>query len=431
LQHADSQSVGQQLHTFIRELQPMVRSITGDGLRQTLRWIGQHIPLQIHEVPSGTAALDWIVPPEWNVREAYINGPDARRIVDLRDHPLHLMGYSTPVHRRMSLAELKPHLFSLPEHPQWIPYRTSYYEPNWGFCVRHDLLQSLPEGEYEVVIDSTLAPGALSYGECVIPGAVSDEVLFSCHCCHPGLCNDNLSGIVVATELAKQLAGQKSHYTYRFLFSPGTIGVIVWLSRNEALLPQIKSGLVLAMLGDSGPLTYKTSRCSISATDRAALRMLQDSGDKFAAERFSPYGYDERQFNSPGFNLPIGRLTRTPHGKFPEYHTSADNLDFVKPQALADSLEKLSAFVTILEGNRRYVNTQPKGEPQLGRRGLFRAIGGAGDPDALHMAMLWLLNQCDGTADLLDVARRSCISFTQLRQAADILMQHGLLIEKP
>jgi aminopeptidase-like protein len=455
--HDSTPGIGEQLHSQIKTLFPFLRSITGEGLRQTLRWIGEQIPLQIHEVPSEKPALDWTVPAEWNVREAYVNGPDGTRVVDLRDHPLHLMGYSVPVRKRMSLGELKPHLFSLPDHPPWIPYRTSYYQPNWGFCLRDETLRGLAGGEYEVVIDSTLEPGSLSYGECVIPGETSEEILFSCHCCHPGLCNDNLSGIVVARELARRLVAKKSRFTYRFVFVPGTIGAIVWLSRNEANLSRMKAGLVLAMLGDGGPITYKQTRHGNSLTDLMMMRALSESKSVFHVEQFTPYGYDERQYNSPGFKLPIGRLTRTPHGRFPEYHTSGDDLAFVKAGALEESLGVLERFVDVVEGNslvnagpapsptlprrtegggRRasveqvYLNTQPKGEPQLGRRGLFRAIGGAGDPDQLHMAMLWMLNQSDGGTDLADIASKSQMPIDTLREAADILLQHGLLIEK-
>lgn len=421
-----SSNLGQQMHAFVAELQPIVRSITGEGLRETLRRIGRRIPLTIHEVPSGTRVFDWTVPKEWNVREAYVVDPDGRRVIDLKKHPLHLMGYSTPVRKRMSLGELREHVYSLPEHPDWIPYRTSYYEPSWGFCLAHRELQKLNEGEYEVVIDSALADGSMSYGECFIPGTSDEEILFSIHACHPGLCNDNLSAIAVATELAASLRGRRDRYGYRFVFAPGTIGAITWLAQNEEKLPRIKHGLMLAMLGDAGPFTYKKSRRGDAEIDRTVLRVLRKGGVPFAVEHFSPYGYDERQYCSPGFNLPIGRLTRTPHGKFPEYHTSADDLDFVKAESLEQSLKLLSDIVSCLQQGVRYLNLNPKCEPQLGKRGLFRPIGGV-EPQVLQMAMLWLLNYSDGGHDLTDIAERSEIATETLTTAAELLEKQNLL----
>src|SRR5512146_371214 len=317
---------------LIADLYPICRSITGDGYRQTMERIQEIIPLTVHEVPSGTEVFDWIVPKEWNVREAYVNGPNGKKVIDFHRHNLHILQYSHPINRKMPLSELKNHLYSLPDHPDWIPYRTSYYKENWGFCLSQKLLDSLEEGEYEVVIDSSLSDGHLTYGEYFIAGESDDEVLLSCHCCHPSLCNDNLSGIALTSMLAKLLTPLTLRYSYRFLFIPGAIGSITWLAQNESRATRIKHGLVVTGVGDSGPLHYKKSRRGAAEIDRAVEHVLKHSGQPYHIRDFSPYGYDERQYCSPGFNLPVGSLTRTPHGQYPQYHTSADDLDFISLQ---------------------------------------------------------------------------------------------------
>jgi aminopeptidase-like protein len=423
----DGPEPGERLHSFVAALFPITRSITGAGVRETLERVGARIPLEVHEVPSGTEVLDWTVPPEWELREAWI-ADGGRRVVDVKDSNLHLVSYSAPVHARMTLAELRGHLYSLPDRPEWIPYRTSYYRRDWGFCVAHRQLESMPEGEYEVCIDTTLREdGALTYGECVLPGATDETVLISTHVCHPSLANDNCTGIAVATELASLLGGIARRFTYRFVFVPGTIGSIAWLAANEPHLSTIAHGLVLTGLGDAGPLTYKRSRRGRAPIDRAVEHVLAASGAEHRVVDFSPYGYDERQYCSPGFDLPVGRLTRTPHGEYPEYHTSADDLSFVAPVPLGDALRALVDVLVVLEGDTTYRNTHPKGEPQLGRRGLYRAIGGDVDPRSAEMALLWVLNLSDGAHSLLDVVDRSGLPFTAVRAAADRLLDHGLL----
>jgi aminopeptidase-like protein len=406
---------------------PICRSITGDGVRRTLQMIQERIPLEIREVPTGTPVFDWTVPKEWNIRDAWIKAPSGKKIVDFQEHNLHVLGYSVPVHEKLPLVELKKHLFTLPDKPDLIPYRTSYYKEAWGFCLRHHTLESLPDGEYEVLIDSTLQDGSLTYGECLLPGDSEREVLLSTHVCHPSLCNDNLSGIAVMTELARALqARPPRRYSYRFLFIPGTIGSITWLALNEV---RIDHGLVAANLGDPGKFHYKKSRRGNAELDRAVLSILRSSGEPFGVEDFVPFGYDERQYCSPGFNLAVGSLTRTPYGRYPEYHTSADNLDFVKPEALEGSLRTYLAVMDVLEGNRRYRNLNPKCEPQLGRRGLYRTIGGDESGRARELALLWVLNLSDGENDLLDVAERAGMSFAAIREAADALLEVGLLEE--
>ena len=339
------------------------------------------------------------------------------------------MSYSVPIMKKMSLAELKAHMFTLPEHPNWIPYRTSYYAENWAFCLSENQLKDLYDGEYEVCIDSSLEDGHLTYGEYFIKGATTDEILISCHICHPSLCNDNLSGVALLACLANYLTSLSLHYSYRFLFIPGTIGSITWLCFNEAQVSRIKHGLVVACVGDPGPFTYKKSRIGNAEIDRAVAHVLSHSGPEHKILEFSPYGYDERQFGSPGFNLPVGCLMRTPHGQFPEYHTSADNLQFVKPEYLADSFSKCLSILNILENNKKYLNQNPKCEPQLGKRGLYRAIGGQKDGKLQELAMLWVLNLSDGNSSLLDIAERSEIRFDIIKDAADALLEHDLLKE--
>ena len=344
------ENLGHDLYALVEELYPICRSITGDGVRETLKNLEKHIPLTIHEVPTGTQVFDWTVPKEWNIRDAYIKNVKGEKIVDFRNSNLHVMSYSIPVRKTLSLEELQSHLFTLPDHPEWIPYRTSYHNEQWGICLTHKQWLTLHDEEYEVCIDSSLEDGALTYGEYYLKGEVADEVLISCHICHPSLCNDNLSGISIATFLAKYLARQERRYSYRFVFLPGTIGPITWLCLNESNVQKIKHGLVLALLGDPGPTTYKKSRQGNAEIDRIVTHVLQHSGSPYHIVDFSPYGYDERQYCSPGFNLPVGNIMRTPNGCFPEYHTSADNLDFVKPTFLADSWEKCRSIVETLEG---------------------------------------------------------------------------------
>jgi len=417
---------GERMHDLIRRLYPICRSLTGDGVRETLAILAEQIPLEVREVPTGTRVLDWEVPKEWNVRDAYIADESGRRVVDFAESNLHLMGYSVPVREQMLLEQLEPHLFSLPDRPDWIPYRTSYFKEQWGFCLPHRQLESLGDGEYEVCIDSTLEEGNLTYGELLLEGESEREVLFSCHICHPSLCNDNLSGIVVATTLAARLAKRSLRYSYRFLFVPGMLGPITWLALNESRLDRVAHGLVLTLLGDPGGFTYKRSRRHDAEIDRAVENVLgQLEGSEL--RDFSPWGYDERQYCSPGFDLPVGCLMRSPHGEFAEYHTSADDLDFVRPEALAESLATIGEVVDVLEGNDTFLNLSPKGEPQLGRRGLYGAVGGAIGGRSRELALLWVLNMSDGRHSLLAIAERSGLPFAAVRDAASSLLGVELL----
>jgi aminopeptidase-like protein len=417
------------MYDLVSKLYPICRSITGDGVRQTLMILQRHIPLMVHEVPSDTKVFDWTVPKEWNIRDAYIKNSKGEKIVDFHKCNLHVLNYSLPVSKKISLDELKAHAFTLPDKPDWIPYRTSYYKENWGFCLSHNQLAALPDGQYEVFIDTSLENGHLTYGEYFLKGQTEDEVLISTHICHPSLANDNLSSIALAVFLSKHLSAISTKYSYRFLFTPGTIGSITWLSLNEAQTSRIKHGLVLACVGDAGKITYKKSRQGNAEIDRAVCQVLKDSGDDYAITDFSPYGYDERQFCSPGFNLPVGCFMRTPHGQFPEYHTSADNLEFIDVKSLADSLSKSLSILNVIENNAVYLNQNPKCEPQLGRRGLYSTIGGQPDGKVRELAMLWVLNLSDGNHSLLDIAEKSALAFSVVTRAADELRNHNLLKE--
>lgn len=418
---------GRRMHALLAELYPLCRSLTGPGLRATLRRLAEEAPLQITEVPSGTAVFDWTVPDEWSIEEAYIEDEAGQRLVDFRAHTLHVVGYSRAVDRWLTLDELRPHLHSMPDRPDWIPYRTTYYNDDWGFCLPHRLYERLAPGRYHAVIRSRLAPGAMSIAESVKSGDLSDEVLLFAHTCHPSLANDNLSGLVVAARLAAWLHGRATRYTYRFVFAPATIGSIAWLALHGSDLHRIRHGLVLSLLGDRGPLNYKRSRFGTATIDRAAIHVLQLRHPGGRVIDFSPWGYDERQFGSPGIALPVGRLTRTPNGEFPEYHTSADDPSFVTAESLGESWLACLRIVHVLDNDLRYRNLSPFGEPQLGRRGLYRSTGGYQNIPDRQLAMLWLLNQSDGSNSLLDIAERSKLPFDALHAVARELVRAGLL----
>lgn len=417
------------MHALASKLFPICRSITGEGVRRTLRAISERIPLELHEVPSGTQVLDWTIPDEWNIADAYIATAEGRRVVDFRASNLHVVGYSEPVRATMTLSELQPHLHTHRENPSWIPYRTSYYARTWGFCLSENQLAELDEGPYEVVIESTLVPGSLTYGECFLRGKRDEEVLLTTHVCHPSLANDNLSGIALVTELAAALAARERRFSYRFLFIPGTIGSVAWLARNEDIVSRIVGGLVIACVGDSGPLTYKRSRRGDALVDRAGAHVVTHSIEGRVLD-FVPWGWDERQFNSPGFDLPVGCLTRSLEGEFPEYHSSADDLDVIRAASLEESLQATLSILEVLEQDRSYRNLSPKGEPQLGKRGLYRGLGGS-SPGTEQLALLWVLNQSDGSASLLDIADRSGLPFAQILQASTALVDAGLLADGP
>ena len=422
-----TEDIGEKIFALAAEIYPICRSITGRGVRATLRAIGAHIKLEVHEVPTGTAVFDWVIPREWNIRDAYIKNERGEKVLDFAQSNLHVMSYSVPVQQRISLAQLKQHVYTLPDQPDLIPYRTSYYAEDWAFCMPHRLLESLRDETYEVFIDSSLTDGYLTYGEYLHQGETKDEFLLSAHVCHPSLANDNCSGVALLTHLAKRMAGLRTRYSYRFLFAPGTIGAITWLARNEEHSQRIKHGLIISMVGDGGGPTYKKSRRGSTTIDRAVVHTIRHSGLTPTVLDFSPYGYDERQYCSPGFNLPVGLFQRSKFGEIPQYHTSADNLDFIAPNHLALSYRLIAETLDVVENDAVYCSTMPKCEPQLGRRGLYGMVGGDKNAAAANMAMLWILNLSDGMHSLLDIAERANLPFAVIRRTAQLLQDNGLL----
>ncbi len=432
LGEAELAAAGAEMLALMRELYPMCRSITGPGMRDTLAAVSRRVPLALTEVPTGTTVFDWTVPREWAITDAYLEHESGQRFAEFHRSNLHVVGYSVPVDEVLPLQELAGRIHTLPEHPDWIPFRSSYYREDWGFCMAERERQAMPPGRYRAVIRSRLADGSLTLGEFVHRGQGEDEVLVFAHTCHPSLCNDNLSGIVVAAQLAAFLRGRATRYTYRFVFAPATIGSIAWMALNEARLPCIRHGLVLAMLGDAGPLHYHRSRSGAATIDRAADVVLKGAYPNAGSIDFSPWGFDERQFNTPGIRLPVGRLNRALTGEYPQEHTSADSLELMSPDALAESWRACLRIFEVIEGDRCYVNLSPKGEPQLGRRGLYRSTGGYYDGvPARQMGLLWVLNQSDGETSLLGIAERSGIEFGLLAQCARDLQDAGLLAPVP
>ncbi len=418
---------GTRMHEMVSRLFPFCRSITGEGLRATLHEVQRVIPITLHEIPSGRPILDWVVPKEWNIRSARIESLSGDVVVNFADCNLHVLGYSAAINDVISREELEKHVYTLPDQPDLVPYRTAYWANDWGFCLTHRTWQNMRDHAYRVVIDSTLADGHLTYGELVLPGADVDEFLISVHCCHPSLANDNLSGITVATEIARILSQRRRRLTYRFLFIPATVGSLAWLAENESAAARVKHGLVLSCIGDAAPFHYKRSRRGDMPIDRAVGHVLRNMDGRHEVLEFSPFGYDERQYCSPGFDMPVGCLMRSQHGTFPEYHTSADNLEFVKPKSLEESLRVILAVINLLERNLTYARIDGRGEPNLGRRGLYRSVSGQGGHADTQMALLWLLNMADGSVDLLAVAERSGLAFEYVAAAAESACRAGLV----
>ena len=419
---------GQSLLNIMSDLFPVMRSITGPGVRDTLHKLQSIAPIKICEVRSGSTVLDWTIPDEWHFSEAWIEDENAVRIVDTTDSNLHVVNFSIPVDNVMSREALLPHLHSLPDRPDSIPYRTNYYSEQWGFCLADNKLQMLGTGPFKVLIDAERKPGFLNYGECIIPGESAQEILVSTHICHPQLANDNLSGMVLAAALANYLQLTKPALTWRFIFVPGTIGAISWLAQNRSQLSNIAGGMVLTGLGDGSAFNWKTTKDGEKWIDQLVKQLLSEVvPEHHDVLPFSPYGYDERQYCSPGFDLPVGRLSRAVHGTFPEYHTSDDNMDFVNATHLGESLDLLKRIADAANHDMVYRNLSPYAEPQLGRRGLYSDLGANVDPGRLQIALLWLLNQSDGNTALSSIAERSGIAMYELHDAALMLVQHKLL----
>jgi len=419
---------GQFLLQSMSELFPIMRSITGPGVRESLQKLQAIVPLEICQVASGTAVLDWTVPDEWHFNEAWIEDDSGKRIIDSKSSNLHVINFSSPVDKTISREELLPHLHSIPERPNSIPYRTTYYADQWGFCLSDKQLQSLGPGPFRVRIDAIKKTGVLNYGELFIPGASQQEIFISTHTCHPQLANDNLSGMVLAAALAAHISETKPALSWRFVFVPGTIGAITWLAQNQEKVSAITGGMVLTGLGDSSAFNWKCTRAGNQWIDNLVQQVLIECApEQHEILPFTPYGYDERQYCSPGFNLPIGRLSRAVHGTFPEYHTSDDNMEFVRPEKLDESLHILKKVADAINSDWVYRNLSPFAEPQLGRRGLYSALGANVDPGKFQMALLWVLNQSDGNHSLSVIAERSGMPIHELDEAAKQLVKHKLL----
>jgi len=423
-------TLGNSIHDLVRELFPICRSITGDGVRETLRIVQRELPqLRLEEVPSGSQCFDWIVPPEWNIRDAYVIDPEGNKIIDFKKSNLHVVSYSMPVDAVVPLSVLQEHLHSLPELPHAIPYLTSYYEERWGFCVPHIQRQALKEGDYRVLIDSTLEPGNLTYGELIIPGDGEEEVFISTYVCHPSLANNELSGPTVSTFLAKQIQEWSSRrYTYRFVFLPETIGSIVYLARNlDHLRERVVAGFNVTCVGDDGTYSYLPSRDGNTLADEVALHVLKHTAPDFRRYSFLDRGSDERQYCSPGVDLPVVSVMRTKYGEYAQYHTSDDDLNFVTPSGLEGGYMALLRCVECLERNVRLQNAILC-EPQLGRRRLYPTLGGSRESASDGIAMLLdVLAYCDGTRSLLSLAEEIGRPMWELIETVDALEQHELL----
>ncbi len=428
------EAIGDELHAMATRLFPICRSVTGDGVRETLQIMQESIPLDIVEVPTGTEVFDWVVPHEWNIRDAYVKNSAGKRVIDFRQSNLHLVNGSQPVQQSLTWGELKKKIHSIQSQPERIPFITCFHKDDWGFCIsqtRYEELEALGEQTYEVVIDSVIKEGSLTYGEYYLPGESSEEILFSAHICHPSLANDNLSGICIAILLANRLMQlPRRRYSYRFLFAPATIGAITWLAQNHNKLDQIKHGLVLSLLGDSGHSTYKRSRSGDAEIDQIVEHVLKTSGEPFSIRNFTPYGYDERQFCSPGINLSMGCLMRTPDSEFAEYHTSGDNLEFIEPAFLADSFNKCHRIIEIIENDYSFINLRPMGEPRLGKHGLYESLPADTDQKQFQQAVQWVLNLSDGDHSLFDIAVRSQMDFSVLLKSTCALVNCGLIAQQ-
>lgn len=418
------------MHDLARRLFPICRSITGDGVRETLHILKEHLPgLKIEEVPSGTKCLDWEVPEEWNISAAKLIAPDGEVLADFAVNNLHVMSYSVPVNGEFTLDELQPHLHSLPGQPDAIPYLTSYYNRDWAFCLTHNVRQRMKPGKYRAVIESSHSKGSLTYGELVLPGSTTDEVLLSTYICHPSMGNNELSGPVVATFLANRLMKMPSRrLTYRFLFIPETIGSIVYLSQHlEHLKKHVCAGFVLTCVGDDLAFSYMPSRKGGTLADRAALHVLKNLHPDFKAYSFLKRGSDERNYCWPGADLPVCSIMRTRYGDFPEYHTSLDNLEFISEAGLQGALEAYAHAMECLEANRTYASTTI-GEPQLGKRGLYHARTVKGQTLGSRQ-LVDIMAYCDGTADLLEVAEIVGRSLWEIAPSVEMLAEAGLLRE--
>jgi aminopeptidase-like protein len=410
------------------QLFPICRSITGDGLRQTLGHLKKVIPkIEIKGIPSGQKIFDWTIPDEWNPKNAYMIGPDGEKIANFHENNLHLVSYSVPMHKRMSLSDLQSHLHSIVEKPDLIPYRTSYYKRDWGFCLPHRTRQNLKDGIYEIYIDSEIKPGVLNYGELLIPGQTEKEIMFSTYPCHPSLANDSLSGVVIALALAKNLMNRNDLYhSFRFLWTPETIGSLAWLDSNIGRAKEvIQAGFVLTCLGDDGPLSYMPSRKGKTLADRVITKMLYDNNLAFDSYSFNQRGSDERQFCHPNVDLPFASLMRSIYGEYEEYHTSGDDMGLLSPAALQESFNLYFRIIEMLEKNRVY-KPMTIGEPQLGKRNLYANLSDS-TLDEDEMVRFKILGYADGELDLISLSEIVDEPFDVVSSQVQILVDAQVL----
>lgn len=421
-------SVGEEMHAWASDLFPICRSLTGNGVRSTLRYLSDLLPgMVVHEIPSGTQVLDWTIPDEWNVRAAWVADADGSRVIDLEDHNLHLMGYSVPVDEVVSRKELEAHLHSLPDQPDAVPYVTSYYSRQWGFCLAHERRLRLGDGPFHVHIDADLEPGSLTYGELVIPGQTADEVLLSTYVCHPSMANNELSGPVVTTALARWLQSQPElRYTYRIVFIPETLGSITYLAHHlEQLREHVRAGWVITCIGDDRTYSYVPSRLGGTLADRVSLQVLSELPGGFDLYTFLDRGSDERQWCSPGADLPVCSVMRSKYGTYPEYHTSLDNLELITPAGLQGGFEVLRSCLQLVEANESW-RSVTAGEPQLGRRGLYPQTSYKGSADHMR-SMMNVLAYCDGRHDLVDLCERTGLTSSEVVEILDKLADAGVI----
>jgi aminopeptidase-like protein len=424
-------SFGKEMHDLIVELFPICRSLTGDGVRQSLEIIKKHIPIEIHEVASGTKVFDWVIPKEWNIRDGFILDEKGNKIVDFKRHNLHVVGYSSPVDQYIPLSELQQHLHSLPEQPEAIPYVTSFYEEYWGFCISQRQRDKLKEGRYRIYIDSELKDGYLTYGECLIKGETDQEVFLSTYICHPSMANNELSGPAVTTFLIKWILSAPRKYSYRIIFIPETIGSITYLSRNiEIMRNKIIAGFNITCVGDDRAYSFLPSRNGNTLADKAALNILRFKHPEFISYSYLDRGSDERQYCSPGVDLPVVSIMRSKYGSYPEYHTSLDDLDLVSPEGLNGSYEVLKDCLELIEKNNFYQVTC-LGEPQLGKRGLYPNLSTKNS--TLYGEVTNLMNflaYADGSNDLIDISNIINVPVNKLYKIIEKLELNGLLIRK-
>lgn len=417
---------GNTMWQLMERLFPICRSITGNGARETLAILSEHIPLILHEVPTGSQVFDWVVPKEWNIRDAYVANEQGERVIDFKQSNLHVVGYSIPIDETMSLGDLDKHLYSLPEQPDAVPYMTSYYKERWGFCIAHNERKKLTEQRYHVHIDSTLEDGSLTYAELLIPGKTEKEIFLSTYICHPSMANNELSGPVVATHLARWIASKSRHYSYRIIFIPETIGSITYLSRNlKTLKKNVVAGFNISCIGDEGHYSYVATRYGNTLADQVASHALELRGNATKKYTFLERGSDERQYCSPHVDLPVVGLCRSKYGTYPEYHTSLDNLGFVTPEGLSGGFKFVRECLEILENNRVY-NVQCNAEPQLGKRGLYPDLS-TKKTGELVSTMMDFIAYADGTNSILDICKIINKPWHELIPIADRLSSAGLI----